>query len=167
MTLIVETGQAAPNALAYVSAADCAAYHAARGNSLFGDMTEAQQEQAIIRAMDFMALYGPKWKGRRATADQALDWPRYDVCVRDGYDRYLSASTVPDAVVKATCELAVRAGAGELVKDAEREVIEKTIGPITTKWAQGVPAPTAQFTAVDLLLKPLLQSSSGVRLVRA
>lgn len=166
MTLIVETGQAAPDAQAYVSAADCAAYHAARGNSLFADLTEAQQEQAIIRAMDYLALYGSKWKGRRATAAQALDWPRYDVRLRERFDEYVPADSVPAEVVKALCELAVRAGAGELVKDFEREVIEETVGPLKTKWAAGAPAPQAQFTAVDLLLKPMLQSSSGIRLVR-
>jgi hypothetical protein len=169
--LIIEAGQGAPNAQSYVSAADCSAYHAARGNSLFGAMTEAEQEQAIIRAMDFLALYGPKWKGARVTDTQALDWPRYDVRIEGGgYGRcatYAPTDTVPAAVVKALCEMALRAGAGELVKDAEREVVEETIGPITTKWAAGGPAPQAQFTSVDLMLKPLMQSSSGVRLVRA
>lgn len=171
MTLIVETGQGVANAQSYVSAADCATYHAARGNSTFGAMTEAQQEQAIIRAMDFMALYGPKWKGARISDTQALDWPRYDVCIEGGgYRRsatYAPTDKVPDAVVKAVCELAVRAGAGELIKDAEREVIEETIGPIKTKWASSSPAPAAQFPAVDLMLRPLLQSSIAARLVRA
>lgn len=169
MTLIVENGQGASDAQSYVSAAECAAYHAARGNSTFGAMTESQQEQAIIRAMDFLALYGPKWKGERVTDVQALDWPRRGVRL-DSYSRcasYVPADMVPTVIVKALCEMAVRAASGELVADAEREVIEETIGPITTKWAPGSVAPEAQFTAVALMLKPLLQSSSGVRLVRA
>lgn len=167
MTLIVETGAGLPNAQSYVSAVDCAAYHAARGNSSFGSMIESQQEQAIIRAMDFLSLYGPKWKGERVTDIQALDWPRRGVRLDSDRCPYLPATMIPVTVVKALCEMALRAGAGELVADAEREVIEETIGPITTKWAPGSVAPEAQFTAVALMLKPLLQSSSGVRLVRA
>jgi hypothetical protein len=159
MTLIVEAGQGAPNAQSYVSAADCAAYHAARGNSLFGAMNQAQQEQAIIRAMDFLAIYSTKWKGARTSDAQALDWPRCGVRLDSDRCPYFPAAMVPISVVKA-------AGAGELIKDAEREVIEETIGPITTKWASGSTAPAAQFPMVDLLLKPLLQSSNGVRLVR-
>jgi len=171
MTLIVETGQAAPDAQTYVSAADCAAYHSARGNSLFGDMTTDQQEQAIIRACDYLQQrYRGKWKGVRANSTQALDWPRYDVRLDDvGYGSYMAyvpSNTVPAEVVKAVCELALRAGASDLTPDIERQVIEETIGPITTKYAPGSPQ-YVQFRQVDMLLQPLLDCANGVRLVRA
>lgn len=171
MTLIVESGQAAANAQSYVSAADCAAYHAARGNALFGAMTIPQQEQAIIRAVDYLtAAYRGKWKGVRASSTQALDWPRYDVRLDDvGFGSYIAlvpSNTVPPEVVKAVCELAVRAGASDLTPDIERQVIEETIGPITTKYAPGTPQ-YVQFRQVDMILRPLLDRAGGMRIVRA
>jgi hypothetical protein len=164
--LIIETGQAAPDAQSYVSAADCLAYHAARGNTAFAALSADQQSAAIIKAMDYLsAEYRTKWKGRRTSLTQALDWPRYDVRLCDGFDAYVPSNSVPAEVVRAVCELAVRAGGSDLMPDIERQVIEETIGPITTKYAPGSPQ-YVQFRQVDMILRPLMGSSSGIRLVR-
>ena len=69
----------------------------------------------------------------------------------------------------ACAELAFRAASGELAADQGQAVTERTVGPITTKYAPGSVA-TKRYVAVDRLLAPLLTdggSSSALRLVRA
>jgi hypothetical protein len=172
MSLITETGAGLVNAESMASVADADAHHAARGNSLWATITTEEKEQALRRATDYMAeMYRTKWKGRRASLTQALDWPRYEVRLDDvGYGRYAAyvpVNTVPKEVIQATCEMAYKAAGGELAPDLQRQVIAKTIGPIKTEWASGSPQ-YVRYRAIDLLLKPLLESGGiGAQLVRA
>jgi hypothetical protein len=172
MTLIVEDGSARPDSESYASISQIDAYHAARGNSKWDLLTIDEKEQAARRATDYLLqMYRTKWKGLRANLNQALDWPRLQVQLEDvGFGRlpyYVPYNTVPQQVINATAEMALRAAAGELAPDLQRTVAEKTIGPIKTVYAAGAPE-YVRFRSVDLLLRPLLQAGGmGMRLVRA
>jgi hypothetical protein len=171
MSLIVESGTGLADAESLASVADADTYHSSRGNVLWSSMTTEEKEQALRRGTDYLAIYRTKWKGRRASLTQALDWPRYDVQLDDvGFGRYAAyvpVNTVPKEVVQATCSMALKAAGGELAPDLQRQVIEETTGPIKTKWAEGSPE-YVRYRAVDLLLKPLLElGGMGVKLVRA
>lgn len=173
MAIETETGAGSATAetLCSVDAAD--AHHAARGAAAWDALTTDEKEQSLRRATDYMGqTYRLRWAGARVSDVQALDWPRFDVPRRDlgsllGGGFYASDS-VPAEVVKACAELAIRAAAGELAADAGQSVIERTVGPITTKYAPGSTA-TKRYRAVDAMLAPFLRGSdgSGFRITRA
>lgn len=171
--LITEDGTGKSDAESLATVAEADTYHSARGNeTAWTDLDTDVKERHLRNATDYMGqMYRTKWKGRRASLTQALDWPRYDVQLDDvGYGRYLAyvpVNTVPKEVIQATCAMALKAASGELAPDLQRQVIAETVGPLRTEWAPGSPE-YVRYRAIDLLLKPLLESGGmGVRLVRA
>lgn len=172
MSLITEDGTGRADAEALASVADADAYHVSRGNSLWATQAADAKEQALRRATDYMEqMYRLKWKGLRVSLTQALDWPRMNVQLEDiGFGSiaaYVPTTIVPKEVVQATCEMALRAAAGELAPDLQRQVIATTIGPIKKEYAPGSPE-YVRYRAIDMLLKPLLASGGmGLRMERA
>lgn len=174
MALETETGSGSATAESFCSVADADTYHAARGVTLWATLTTAEKEQALRRATDFMGqTYRLRWSGYRKTDTQALDWPRYNAPKPDStvgrFMAYYSDSIVPVEVRNACAELAFRAASGELAADVGQAVTERTVGPITTKYAAGSVA-VKRYVAVDRLLAPLLAdggNSSSVRMVRS
>lgn len=174
MALIVETGQGGADSEAYASVADADAYHAARGATLWAPLLDAEKEQALRRATEFMTeLYRLRWAGYRMSETQALDWPRYDVPRRDTGSGYgglrgvYPTDTVPAEVRNACCALAFKAAQGDLAPDLGPQKQSVTVGPITTTYATG----TRQSTfhrSIELMLAPLLKSSgANMRVSRA
>lgn len=170
MALITETGAGLPDAESYCTVAFADAHNAARGATAWAALTTEQKEQRLRLATEYMVQeYRLKWAGWRATATQALDWPRAYVPRRDVGDYYAS-NIVPLEAQRACAELANRVVPGvRLLADQGREVMEQTVGPITTKYAQGSGQAT-RYAGVDALLGPLLLAERGgstMRLVRA
>ena len=170
MSLVVEDGNGLSNANAYVSLEDCDEYHADMGNTTWVVDDEdadniAARETAIRKATAFIdRKYNGRFRGRRQGASQALMWPRWNAIDADGF----VIESVPDTVKHATCEAALRAFQGtDLMPDMERggQVIQETIGPISTTYAAGAPAGT-RFSIIEGLLAPCLVEA-GVRAVRA
>ena len=170
MTLIVETGAGLADAESYCSVTAADAHHAARGAAAWAALATDAKEQALRRATDYMGqVYGPLWAGLRSLPTQALDWPRSGCPRPEIYLGFWAPAEIPPALVRGCAELALRAVAGELLGDQGREVIEQTVGPITTKYAQGSPQ-GKRFAAVDAMLAPLMLAPRGasvMRLVRA
>lgn len=175
MALITEDGTGRADAESYCSLADATTYHAAMGNAAWAALaTDALREQALRRATAYMGqTYRLRWSGYRKTDAQALDWPRYDAVKPDStvgrFMAYYSDSIVPTEVRNACAELALKASVGELLADVGQAVTERTVGPITTKYALGSVA-VKRYPAVDRLLAPLLAdggNSSSVRVVRS
>ncbi|HEX5126495.1 MAG TPA: DnaT-like ssDNA-binding protein [Rhodocyclaceae bacterium] len=172
MSLITEDGTGRADAESFASLAAADAYHASRGNVAWAGALTADKENALRRATDYIGQeYRTKWKGRRTTMTQALDWPRYEVKLDDvGFGRYaayVQPTIVPAQVVQACCELAIRALSGPLAPDLQRQIIAETVGPLRTEYAAGTPE-YVRYRSVDLLLKPLLASSGmGIQMVRA
>lgn len=152
--LIVEDGTGKADAEAYVSVADCTTYAAAHGLTFTGD--EPAKEARIRRATQYLdAQY--TFKGEPQTDTQALAWPRT-----------VAPGVVPREIVSACCELACKAG--DLWADVDAApVIEKTIGPITKKYAAPGNGGQKRFAAVDSMVKRWTSGGNGmmVRVVRA
>lgn len=105
MTLIVEDGSIVANANAYVDVADCASYHASRGN-VFASSPDELAEQAIIRATSYIDLYYKgRWGGRKVERTQSLQFPRFGLTDEDGFE--VPYDEVPKEIVSATCEAAL------------------------------------------------------------
>lgn len=176
MTLIVETGAVVAGAESYISVADATAYHAARGVTAWAALaSDTVREQVLRRATDYMLqTYRGRWKGYRKDAAQTLDWPRTFVYLEPfvhgavGVYPYLVADdAVPEEVKRACAELALRAAAGELLKDLTQGKVHVKVGPIETEYDRYSPR-LASYTAVDAMLAPYLERSAGaVRVVRA
>lgn len=151
------------NALCSVAVAD--AYHSARGNAAWGALDTPTKEASLIKATDYIGqMYGQRWKGMRTSADQTLDWPRYDVVV-NGY--YVDSTIVPAAVQNACAELALRASAAPLSTDQGRLKSKTVVGPIQVEYVAGSSAQT-KYTAVDGMLAGYLAGgSSMISVVRA
>lgn len=155
MGLVVEDGAGLPGAEAYIGVADADTYHGNRGNAAWAALAAPAKEAALRHATDFMATL--RWSGARATATQALDWPRAGTEL-NGFP--VAANVVPEAVRRACAELALRASAGSLSPDAEPVVVEETVGPLTTKYAAPSASGAGMFPAVVAMLGGLLASSS-------
>lgn len=162
MALIIPPAAGATS-LCSVAAAD--AYHLARGNAAWAALANDAKEAALIRATDYLGgTYGQRWKGYRVSAEQTLDWPRYDVAV-NGYP--VDSGIVPAAVANACAELALRASTGPLTVDVGRLKSRVKVGPIETEYVAGGSAQT-RFTAVDAMLAGYLGGgSSMISVVRA
>lgn len=159
---IVEDGTARPDAEVYITVAEADAYHTKRGTTIWLDQTEAEREQAIMRASDWMVQrYRQKWKGSRVSFVQGLDWPRQGVVIEEaGQFAYgtnvLPFNQVPKEVKNACAELSLRASIGALSEDTTPQVLQETVGPITTKFAEYA-SQVVTYTAVEGILAPLLK----------
>jgi len=113
--------------------------------------------------------YRDTWKGRRTSATQAPDWPRFNVQLPDvGYGSvaaYVQSNVVP-VEVDVCCWLALQANIGDLAPNLDCTIKQDTIGPITTVCAEGAPE-APRYRAVDQMLASYICGSgpSG-RLVR-
>lgn len=166
MSIVTEDGTGKSDAESFIALATATQYHADRGNTAWAALaSDALREQALRRATDYMEqTYGQKWKGARSTDAQALSWPRYDVCA-NGFD--VDSDVVPVAVQRACAELALRAAAGELAPDLGRLAKREKVDVIETEYESGA-VPYVQFRAVDNLLAPYIEGSSGaVKVYRA
>ena len=160
-----ETGSGLPTAESYASVAAADAYHAARRTAAaWASLDTGAKEAALREATDHMAQeYRGRWKGQRVSSTQALDWPRAWVEVEQFT---LPSDAVPAEVVKACCELALKASAAVLKSDQGAQVLSKEVGPLKVVYAHGARQGT-KFAAVDDLLRPLLVGGGAMRLVRS
>lgn len=174
MAFTLEDGSGVTGANAYASVADVLAYLTDRGRQAEADwnaLTATKQQGYIIEATDYLEkVYGDRWKGWKYSSTQGLGWPRIDVLGNDGW--YYTDLTIPTALIHATAELAVRRAAGTaLLPDptwdtSGRAVVEKQVGPIRKKFAQGsVVKKVRPLPAVEKLLWDIT-TPRGARAVR-
>ena len=173
ITLIVEDGSASnPDANTYADVAFADAYHLLHGNALWATLTTDQKNADLIAAMDFLEVnYNQRWIERRTILTQPLAWPRVWVIDGDGFA--LKANVVPIKVLKAQCELALRAAAGTLlVPDLTNPGTIKSEqvgigGAITKTTTYSSPkSQLASFRMVEFLLREFV-NIGGSKLVRS
>ena len=94
-----------PLANSYATIAEPDSYHeTGLDPSAWTAATEDQKTRALISATRLLDT-NVTWQGRRATIEQALDWPRYFVHARDAR-WFLSHLRIAQDVKNATRELA-------------------------------------------------------------
>jgi hypothetical protein len=176
VALVAETGAIVAGANCYAAEAAVNAYLAEIGTpAAWTGANTATREAAIIKATRYLdAQYRTLWIGQRTSAEQALEWPRTDAETRDGFTlASRDAGSIPNELVWATAELAVRYVAADLVPDAEdtREVTSESlsVGPISLSNSYAAGATRKSHTKaewVDLLLGRLLRATRpGMRSV--
>ena len=126
----------------YTTDDEYSAYAISRGYMLTGDPLVQLQ-----LALDWLELQ--PFKGSKTDEAQPLEWPR------DGN------TDVPDKIVQAQLEAALVYNAGgNLMASIGKMVIEKTVGPLTTKYAEGGPQ-TIMYPKLSMLLRGYLQNGYG------
>lgn len=168
--LIVEDGTVVAGAESYISVADANTYHAARGNTNWATISEAEAEQALRRATDYLVqVYRLKWDGVRFSGAQALDWPRSFVRNKDqsfgnlypivGYFYYPS-DYIPPELKNACAEMAFKAASGELAPDLDKTVIKEKIDVLEVEYDKNS-LQYKRYRAIDNMLAPFLSSGSS------
>lgn len=158
MALTVEDGTGKADAESYVSVSDAASYCDARGLT-FSSGSDPDKEAALRRATSALdALYGSRFPGARKNGrSQALQWPRTDAYDADGEE--IASDEIPDEVIKATCEFAVRelAEPGSTMPDLERGGAIRALraGSVSIEYAGSATARTV-YSIVDGIIAPLL-----------
>ena len=162
MSLIIEDGSNVPNADSFVTVAECRTFAESRGLSL--PTEDADIEILLRKAADYLNSIESKFQGYRYYyADgQALCFPRGDIYE---FDKYIGME-IPQRLKDAQCQLAADSNSSDLLAPGTgREVIEKKVGPLTTKWnptGNSSPQydPTAALSILDPLFKPGASGSS-------
>lgn len=166
--MALDTTVGGASAESYCSVAQANTYHSKRGNTDWEDLDTLDKEAALRKASDYlMSFYRPLWKGYRVTTTQRLDWPRYDVTLPDTPGTWIENDEVPEMVINACAELALRATTAKLAPDVQREVKREKVGSLETEYASG--PQWVRYREIDAMLAPLLRSGNAtgtVRLVR-
>jgi hypothetical protein len=114
-----------------------------------------------------LANFRSRWAGRRVYQTQALDWPRYDVCLDDFV---VVSNTVPVEVVNACIDLAVRATAGtELLPDLDvgnNQIKRDKTGPLETEYFENNTDAASRFVAIDAALAPFFGAAGGAGMMK-
>lgn len=158
MALIIEDGTGKVDATSYATVIDTKAYALARGVTLG---TDSSVEILLIKAMDYLEAQADRYKGEKANATQALQWPRACVVV---YGQIVPTTSIPIELVRAQMSLAMASFAGIDIMPNEtsgKRVKRRKVGPIEVEysessWNSGID-PT--LSSVDGLLKPLYKST--------
>lgn len=168
VTITVETGVGVLNANSFVTVAEARSYALDRGVVLSAvDDTVAAQ---LIKAKDYLEALADQYQGYMVSAEQALQWPRSGVYLYDSEAEF-SAAAIPKELKSAQCALVMALDSGvdiTPVYTPSQLVIEETVGPITTKYADPRGAkPTPVMTAVNAMIAPLLErKKASLRTVR-
>jgi hypothetical protein len=155
MALIVEDGTGRPDAESYCTVAFADEYHAARGNAAWAALSPLGKEIALRKATDFMlSNFGSRWVGTRATALQALDWPRAYVPALDGSvaGEFLFSTVIPVSVQRACAYYADPAITALVASAGAVSIKEKKLGPATFKYTSDDRAARALDVGAQMLL---------------
>ena len=174
MPLIVEDGSGVEDANSYVDAVYLNSYAGDRGFTLPDDLDV--KHELLCLAFDYLEARRGEYQG---TKNKISQWPRDDVQI-DCVD--FDADSIPKELKDAQCQLVIEINNGvplyptPLTNATEGFVTEKTVGPLTKKFAatgRGAANPLRPtiMASVEALLLPLLKkgaccSGGGLRTVR-
>jgi hypothetical protein len=171
MALITENGSIVAGAESLCSVADSNTYHMSIGNEAsWFDLDVDVKERALRKATIFMRqVYRSRWDGARVSSAQALDWPRYGICV-DGFP--VLSTTIPEDVKRACAELALRSIGEDLLPDLDignNQIKKDKTGPLETEYFENNTDARSRFASIDALLAPYFGTAGGdgtIKLVR-
>lgn len=164
MALIVEDGTGKVDAESYASVAQFRDYHTKRGNDISG-LIDADIEALLRKATDYIQqTYYGRWAGYRNEENQALDWPRSYVprdpsiqypspqqVTTDVAAYYYPFNEIPLQLIQATCELALKADAEELLGEYGQVTKSEKVGRIEVEY-DNHKTPNNTYPAIDRLL---------------
>lgn len=164
--IVVEDGSIVAGANSYSTREAASAYHAARDNSAWFNLTSAQMDAALIRASDYLTQkYTARWKGIRINLTQPMDWPRAGVVTQDFRDPTTGPSSiirdqlsflfpedeVPQEVVDSVAILALESITGGLLPGQSRggDIKRVKAGSAEVEWFQSASSDSRNFPAIE------------------
>lgn len=130
--MTVEDGTGLEGADSYVSIDFADDYFDARNVDFWDSLESEEKEVLLIKATDFVD-FSYKWKGRRKTEEQGLNFPRTGLVNSDGF----TVVSIPVQLKQAVCECAALINeSGDLFKvaDANGAVTSEHIGSISMSY---------------------------------
>lgn len=168
MALTVEDGTIVTGAQSYVSIDEANAYHTAMQNTDWDNLADAEKETALTlatRSVD--QLYGERYMSVVRSETQKLLFPRS--AFYDRHFRYVSDTTIPQALKDAVCEIAYLYATGVDIFPAENTdntvgSYSVTLGSIsestTYRQAKNIES-YPNFRKVDLAIAAICRQSQG------
>ena len=161
----VEDGSGIATATSYLSVADADQYHEDHGNADWTGV-DAGKQAALIEATQYGDAHYQWATGRKASKEQALDWPRLYAYDADDYS--IDPTEIPVAVEQAVAYLARESLIGTDLQPVEtrKTASEAVSGPVSVSYEPGSPL-APRFALVDNLLAGLIYSGAQGKVVRA
>lgn len=170
MAIVVEDGTGSnPVANSYNDVPSLREYAGLRGVAV--PAADADCEVLLIKAMDYLEGLRGRYKGRKTTTSQPLQWPRADVVGVDWPGAFSPNNEIPRELLYGQLALAIEAHSTDL----QPTRLPGDSGPLASKDTAGlkrayhntgkalsVPA----FAKADALIAPLLKNN-GLSLVRS
>lgn len=158
--MIVETGDGLVDSNSYISVIDANTYFSARGIESWDSLTDEEKEQALIKATDYIDS-AFKWRGKKKTSEQALNFPRVDLIDDNGF----KIERVPNALRYAVCESANLVATGtELFQTQESNgaVTSEKIGQLSFTYDTSKKLKDSSlFDSINLRLRGLVIDTNG------
>ena len=114
--MIVENGNGLSNANSYVTIEYANNYFSEHGITNWLDLEEGKKEIALINGTDFIDN-SFKWRGKKATQEQSLSFPRVNIVDNDGYD----VAGIPEKLKQAVCEATILSANGTTLFATQNE----------------------------------------------
>lgn len=163
MALTPDDGTGLAAADCYIDLAFFKTFCKARGYDV-ADYDTPDIEAKIREGFDWINTQA-RYKGQRLNADQAGEFPRVGCNDWSGFE----ATGIPLRVKHANCEVAFKSlkTGKPIFQDLERGgmIVSKTVGPISTTYAEGAPAGTV-WTSATNFLKPYTRITSDNDTIR-
>jgi hypothetical protein len=170
--LIVETGVGLIDSNTYIDLAYLDEYASVRGFVL--PTSEEEQEQFVLRAMDYLESFRGRFQGFKVNLNQACQWPRLGVMI-DGFE--IENNIIPEDLKRAQAQLVVEQQKRTplfpepLTSPNEGLVIEKQIGPLKKRFSGRSPGDNRvvnprmpiRIASVEVFLRPLIMGIGSDR----
>jgi hypothetical protein len=163
INFVVEDGTSKTDATSYATIAQYVQYWLDKGFDR-SSISVTSIKQRLNSATEYIDITY-NFKGQKTDANQALEWPRYNVQKEDksysyAYNNYYDSDEIPDALIKATCYYADKAS--EEINATETGLRSIRVGPISKTFSGS--SDSTKYKTADKLLSDLI--ISGNTLVR-
>jgi hypothetical protein len=154
--LIIEDGTGKADAQSLVTAAELVAYASVRGITI--PQTTLEQEQLLVRAMDYLESRESDLSGNRSTTAQALAWPRSGVYINGVL---FPSDEVPVQAKRAQLVAAIESNSTDLLAPTGKNIKREKVDVLETEYFNGGSQGDGSYPAIDAQLLPLLSSGSS------
>jgi hypothetical protein len=157
MALILETGAGLPNAESLITTTEARTYATSRGYTL--PAADADLEEEIRKAHDYLLGREGELQGERLKYDQGLPYPREGVYL---FGTLVASNVIPLQLKNAVCQMVCDGQSLELMPTSDgRIVTQEVVGPLSTTYSDQGASATPESPRVDALLAPFLKSGGG------
>ena len=160
MALTIEDGTIVEDADSFATVTECRQYASSRGLSL--PTEDAEVEQLLVLAWDYLFSIEDRFQGYRWDEDQEGVFPRGDIYL---FEKNIE-NTIPKILKKGQCQLAVDANSNTLqATGTGREVKKTKVGSLEKEYAtNGSVSPQIVPAAALTILDPLFKAGGGINL---